>query len=70
MSFPAHLRRAELLDWLQENDDDLTAGEIALVSGIYDFKHGSDRCFDDLKRLEREGRVERSGRPARWVLVS
>lgn len=67
-------RRRELLAWLRERDEhqDLMATEIADVSGIYDhIGHGrTDRCFDDLVALERQGCVERSGRPSEWRAVA
>jgi sugar-specific transcriptional regulator TrmB len=50
----------------------LTASEIVDVIGHPYSGHGCyDRCFDDLKALEREGYVERlPGRPAHWEPVT
>jgi hypothetical protein len=63
-------RREELLAWIAERPehDLLTASQIADVSGIYDGNGKADRCFDDLKVLERNGHLLREGRPARWSL--
>jgi hypothetical protein len=63
------MRRAALLAWMNERSAhrNLTAAEIADVSGIYEGHGRADRCFDDLKALARKGAVTRwSGRPARW----
>lgn len=65
----ASTRRGVLLNWLRERSEHahLTASEIADVSGIYHGHGKADRCFDDLKALERRGVVwRRAGRPARW----
>lgn len=66
----ANARRAELLAWLSESPmhHDLTAREIAEVSGIYVGNGRVERCSNDLKALEREGSVWRSDAyPAEWV---
>jgi hypothetical protein len=62
-------RRRDLLRWITERPEHegLTASEIVDLSGIYDGHGRADRCFDDLKALEREGAVLRyDGRPAQW----
>lgn len=61
-------RRADLINWIEERPahDGLTATEIADVSGIYSGHGRADRCFDDLKAMEKHGHLSREGRPARW----
>lgn len=51
-----------------------TTGEIMAVVGVYqlysEFAYGGkDRLHDDLVNLEREKKVTRTGRPARWTAV-
>lgn len=65
----AGMRRSNLLSWVYERPEHegLTASEIVDVSGIYGGHGAADRCFDDLKKLNRQGFLDRSsGRPARW----
>lgn len=62
-------RRGCLLDWLVESSkhENLTAAEIADVSGIYEGHYAASRCFDDLKVLQsRELVIRTDDRPARW----
>jgi hypothetical protein len=70
MSVPHTARQAEVLGYLRTQARSLTARDIvAQAPGIYsEIRSGkSDRCFDDLKSLERRGLVRRlSFRPARW----
>lgn len=69
----ADYRRQRLLDWMHERSTHtgLTATEIVDVAGVYTGHGRYDRCFDDLKALEREGYVDRLPvRPARWEVVT
>jgi hypothetical protein len=68
---PTSLRRDALVVWLAYRA--LTAGHIANFAQdadgawLYSGHGKADRAFDDLKALEKQGRVERlNGRPARW----
>jgi hypothetical protein len=67
---PNTSRQAEVLNYLREKAVARTARQIvAGAPGIYrEVRHGkADRCFDDLKSLERRSLVRRlPGRPARW----
>ena len=70
---PADERRLALLQWLRERPTHrgLTASEIVSVIGHpYDRVTGAyDKCFADLKALEKRGLLTRgaiSERPARW----
>jgi sugar-specific transcriptional regulator TrmB len=68
----AFWRRVKLATWIHERPahSGLTATEIVDVSGIYRGHGRYDRCFDDLKVLERSGGIEREpGRPARWKVA-
>lgn len=65
----AQWRQEELRHWMGERSAhrNLTATEIVDVSEIYEGHGRYDRCFDDLKALERAGDVVRGkGCPARW----
>jgi sugar-specific transcriptional regulator TrmB len=62
-------RRDALLGWMRDRSvsEGWTAYELAEQSGVYRGLYRYERCFEDLKALERKGRVRRSlGRPARW----
>lgn len=77
-------RRERLLQWMRRNPllRDHSADEIASTAScayegddegaIYrgKVKRPTDRCFDDLVALEKEGEVERRGRPATWWVVA
>lgn len=71
MSGSVFWRRVYLMRWLKERPahSGLTASQIVNVIGfgLYEGHGRYDRCFDDLKALERIGEVKRAaGRPARW----
>jgi hypothetical protein len=71
---PNTQRQAEVLHYLRQwrlsHKPQQTAREIVeFAPGLYsEVRHGKvDRCFDDLKSLERRGLVRRlPSRPAKW----
>jgi hypothetical protein len=73
---PAEERRLALIRWMRTYPGFLPVETsfLAWRCGAYGNRGSSlyptDRCFDDLKVLEKRGLVKREGRPARWSVVS